>query len=83
MSNGVFWSGSGEAPVDWLLDIGTGTGRILELLAGRCTRAIGLDASREMLQVARAKLEAGGIANAAVRLGDCYRLPVRAMPSIS
>ncbi|KQT52813.1 MULTISPECIES: ArsR/SmtB family transcription factor [unclassified Aureimonas] len=66
----------GEAPVERLLDIGTGTGRLLELLAGRSGRATGIDASREMLQVARAKLEAGGIANATVRLGDCYRLPV-------
>lgn len=66
----------GEAPVERFLDVGTGTGRLLELLAGRSGRAMGIDASREMLQVARAKLEAGGIANATVRLGDCYRLPV-------
>lgn len=59
-----------------LLDIGTGTGRLLELLAPLAKRAIGVDASREMLQIARAKLDAAGIANAQVRHGDCYCLPL-------
>ena len=56
--------------VDLLLDLGTGTGRMLELLAGHYKRAIGIDASREMIAVARAKLAAAGLANAQVRLGD-------------
>ncbi len=56
------------------LDLGTGTGRMLELLADRYGQGIGLDSSREMLAVARAKLEAGGISNAQVRLGDMAEL---------
>jgi ArsR family transcriptional regulator len=64
----------GDGPVDSLLDIGTGTGRILELLAPRVGRGIGIDLSREMLSVARANLEKAGIANCRVRLGDMYGL---------
>ncbi len=64
----------GDGPIDSLLDIGTGTGRILELLAPRVRRGIGIDLSREMLSVARANLEKAGIANCRVRLGDMYGL---------
>jgi ArsR family transcriptional regulator len=56
--------------VDLLVDLGTGTGRMLELLAGHYRRAIGIDSSREMIAVARAKLAAAGINHAQVRLGD-------------
>ncbi|TGT69899.1 ArsR family transcriptional regulator, partial [Mesorhizobium sp. M8A.F.Ca.ET.161.01.1.1] len=34
----------GTTPVDSLLDLGTGTGRILQLLSGIYRRAIGVDA---------------------------------------
>ena len=53
-----------------LLDLGTGTGRMLELLEPHYRRGIGIDASREMIAVARAKLTAANIAHAQVRLGD-------------
>ncbi|WP_055045196.1 ArsR/SmtB family transcription factor [Devosia sp. A16] len=56
--------------VDTLIDLGTGTGRMLELLAGHYRRGIGIDASREMIAVARAKLAACSIGHAQVRLGD-------------
>jgi SAM-dependent methyltransferase len=56
-----------------LLDIGTGTGRMLELLSGRAQRAIGIDVSPDMLAIARDRL--AGVANVQVRLGDLYRLP--------
>ena len=56
--------------VDLLIDLGTGTGRMLELLKDHYRRAIGIDASREMIAVARAKLAAGNIRHAQVRLGD-------------
>lgn len=61
---------AGPAGAGVLLDLGTGTGRMLELLAGRYEHGIGLDSSREMLAVARAKLDAAGIDHAQVRLGD-------------
>ena len=56
--------------VDLLIDVGTGTGRMLELLKSHYRRAIGIDASREMIAVARAKLAAGNISTAQARLGD-------------
>ena len=64
-----------------LLDIGTGTGRLLELAASRVDEAVGVDASRSMLALARARLarpEHGGhdMAHCTVRLGDMYRLPL-------
>ena len=58
------------------LDIGTGTGRILELLAPRADRSLGIDLSHEMLLVARSKLETAGLRNCAVRHGDMYQLPL-------
>ncbi len=59
-----------------LLDIGTGTGRMLEILGPRVTRALGIDQSREMLAVARVNLEQAGLANSLVRLADMYQLPL-------
>lgn len=64
----------GRRRVDMMLDLGTGTGRMLELLSGHYRRGIGIDSSREMLAVARAKLAAGSVANAQVRLGDIANL---------
>ena len=60
----------GGRVVDVMLDLGTGTGRMLELLAGHYRRGIGIDSSREMIAVARAKLAAASIGHAQVRLGD-------------
>jgi ArsR family transcriptional regulator len=60
----------GGRRVDLLLDLGTGTGRMLELLAPNYRRGVGIDSSREMLAVARAKLSHAGVAHAQVRLGD-------------
>jgi ArsR family transcriptional regulator len=64
----------GSRQVDMLFDLGTGTGRMLELLNGHYRRAIGIDTSREMIAVARAKLAAASIGNAQVRLGDIANL---------
>ncbi len=66
----------GEAAPHDLLDIGTGTGRMLEVLAPHVTHALGIDQSREMLAVARVNLERAGLANTIVRLGDMYQLPL-------
>jgi SAM-dependent methyltransferase len=57
-----------------LLDIGTGTGRMLEILAPRVEHALGIDQSREMLSVARVNLEQAGLTNGRVRRDDMYQL---------
>ncbi len=59
-----------------LLDIGTGTGRMIEVLGPRVVHALGIDQSREMLAVARVNLERAGLTNTIVRLGDMYQLPL-------
>ncbi|HKS89333.1 MAG TPA: metalloregulator ArsR/SmtB family transcription factor [Stellaceae bacterium] len=59
-----------------LLDIGTGTGRVIEVLGPRVIHALGIDQSREMLAVARVNLDRAGLANSIVRLGDMYQLPL-------
>ena len=62
-------------PIQNLLDAGTGTGRMLELLAPYARRAVGVDVSPEMLAIARDRLLREDIKNAQVRLADTYRLP--------
>lgn len=58
------------------LDIGTGTGRIPELLATQIERGVGIDSSTEMLALARTTLEQSGIRHIHVRKGDMYSLPI-------
>jgi len=62
-------------PIQNLLDAGTGTGRMLELLAPHARRAVGVDVSPEMLSIARDRLLRENLKNAQVRLADTYRLP--------
>ncbi|MBX3498902.1 MAG: metalloregulator ArsR/SmtB family transcription factor [Alphaproteobacteria bacterium] len=62
-----------------LLDIGTGTGRILEVLARHAERATGIDQSREMLAVARTNLARAGLAQVEIRQADMYALPFASM----
>ena len=59
-----------------MLDIGTGTGRLLELLAPRVSAGVGVDASRAMLALARARLARSDLSHCTVRLADMYRLPL-------
>ena len=68
----------GDEPINDFLDIGTGTGRILEVFASRINRGTGIDLSHEMLQVARAKLEEAGHRHCQVRHGDMYNLQLPA-----
>ena len=65
-----------DRSVDDLLDVGTGTGRMLELFGPRIARGVGVDLSREMLAVARAHLERAGLRHCHVRQADMYQLPV-------
>jgi len=66
----------GERPFQAMADLGTGTGRLLELFAPLYRRGVGIDLSREMLSVARANLDKAGIAQAQVRQGDLYAPPI-------
>jgi ArsR family transcriptional regulator len=65
----------GSRSLGRLVDVGTGTGRMIELFGPRSSQAIGIDRSSDMLRVARVKLEAAGIASS-LRQGDMYALPL-------
>lgn len=65
----------GRRSLGMLVDIGTGTGRMLELFGPRAAEAIGIDRSSEMLRLARAKLESAGV-RSSLRQGDMYALPL-------
>lgn len=69
---------AGDGPIDSFLDLGTGTGRILQVFGERVERGLGIDSSREMLAVARANLEKRGLSHCQVRLGDILHLNVPA-----
>jgi ubiquinone/menaquinone biosynthesis C-methylase UbiE/DNA-binding transcriptional ArsR family regulator len=64
----------GDGPFDYLVDLGTGTGRMLELFASRTNHAVGIDVNRDMLAYARAKLEAANLNHCQVRQGDLFSL---------
>jgi len=68
----------GDGDVGRLVDLGTGTGRILQLLGPRAVRAVGVDASHSMLSVARANLERSGVTGYELRQGDVYSPPLDA-----
>ena len=67
-----------ERPFRSLLDLGTGTGRILELFGGDIERGLGIDLSLDMLAVARERIERAGLRHGSVRQGDIYDLAVPA-----
>ncbi|HTU10254.1 MAG TPA: metalloregulator ArsR/SmtB family transcription factor [Allosphingosinicella sp.] len=66
-----------DRPIGRLVDIGTGTGRMLELFGRTADKATGIDRSPEMLRLARAKLAEAGL-DAELRQGDMYALPLGA-----
>jgi ubiquinone/menaquinone biosynthesis C-methylase UbiE/DNA-binding transcriptional ArsR family regulator len=66
----------GEGPFDLLVDLGTGSGRMLELFAANAKRSLGFDLSHDMLAYARMKLERTGLTNAQARHGDLYNVPL-------
>ncbi len=67
-----------EGPIAKHLDIGTGTGRILEVCAPHVSDAVGVDLSHPMLAVARSRLEQARLRRCQVRHGDMYSLPFAA-----
>jgi ubiquinone/menaquinone biosynthesis C-methylase UbiE/DNA-binding transcriptional ArsR family regulator len=71
---GAMMSALGSGPFNFFVDLGTGTGRTLELFASRYQRSIGIDVNQAMLTYARAKLAKAGLSNAQVRHGNIYAL---------
>lgn len=69
---------AGHLEIRNMLDLGTGTGRMLELFGPRVGRGLGIDLSREMLAVARARLEERELRHCQVRLGDIFHLTLNA-----
>jgi ubiquinone/menaquinone biosynthesis C-methylase UbiE/DNA-binding transcriptional ArsR family regulator len=67
-----------ERPFRSLLDLDTGTGRMLELFGPRAERGLGVDLSLDMLLLARARIERAGLRHCSVRQGDIYDLAVPA-----
>jgi ubiquinone/menaquinone biosynthesis C-methylase UbiE/DNA-binding transcriptional ArsR family regulator len=65
-----------DRPFRSLLDLGTGTGRMLELFGPQIERGLGLDMSLDMLSLARARLDRAGLRHCSVRQGDIYDLPL-------
>ena len=59
-----------------VLDLGTGTGRLLEVLAPHARQCLGIDASPAMLALARGRLAGGKLRHCKVRRADAYRLPL-------
>ncbi|MEL7050107.1 MAG: metalloregulator ArsR/SmtB family transcription factor, partial [Pseudomonadota bacterium] len=68
----------GAGPFDTFVDLGTGTGRILELFGDHFTYGIGFDVNQAMLTYARSKMASAGVTHAHIRHGDLYNVP---MPS--
>lgn len=66
----------GDAPIAQMIDIGTGTGRMIELFGPQAERALGIDRSSEMLRLARVKLGERGLDHAELRQADLYALPM-------
>ncbi|MCZ7658067.1 MAG: metalloregulator ArsR/SmtB family transcription factor [Xanthobacteraceae bacterium] len=65
-----------DRPIRSLLDLGTGTGRVLEVFGPQIERGLGIDMSLDMLLVARDRLERAGLRHCSVRQGDIYELNV-------
>lgn len=68
----------GEGPFDFMVDLGTGTGRVLSVFADKITRGSGIDNNTQMLKVARHKIAAAGHTHISVRQGDIHGTPLDA-----
>jgi ubiquinone/menaquinone biosynthesis C-methylase UbiE len=66
----------GGQKIATLVDLGTGTGRVLELFANQADKLHGIDGSRDMLSIARSQLEKKQLRHAELRLADIYALPL-------
>ena len=64
-----------DEPIGTLLDVGTGSGHLLELLAANATRAVGIDISSDALRLARTNVHGAGLSHCELQRGDMYDLP--------
>ncbi len=64
-----------DEPIGLLLDVGTGSGHLLELLAANATRAVGIDISSDALRLARTNVHSAGLSHCELQRGDMYDLP--------
>lgn len=64
-----------DGPIGLLLDVGTGSGHLLGLLAANATRAVGLDISSNALKLARTNVHSAGLSHCELQRGDMYDLP--------
>ena len=67
---------AGKGPFEYMVDLGTGTGRMLEVFADRVTRGSGIDNNVHMLKVARHKLAKNNYNHIRVRQGDLNSTPL-------
>ncbi len=65
----------GPTPVGELLDIGTGSGLMLQILGPRARHAVGVDISVPALRLARTRIHGAGLSHCEFRRGDMYSLP--------
>jgi SAM-dependent methyltransferase/DNA-binding transcriptional ArsR family regulator len=65
----------GPVPVGELLDVGTGSGLMMQILGPRARRAVGLDISAPALRLARTRVHGAGLSHCEFRRGDMYSLP--------
>jgi len=68
---------AGNRSYEFMIDMGTGTGRMLELFADRIKRGAGIDSNPDMLKVARHKLASDAFAHISVQQGDLHATPFR------
>ena len=67
---------AGDKTYDYMVDLGTGTGRMLELFAKRAKGGAGIDTNVEMLTVARHKLASTDFSHMSVQQGDLHSTPL-------
>jgi len=65
----------GPAGVGELLDVGTGSGLMLQILGPRAEHAVGIDISAPALRLARTRVHSVGLSHCELRRGDMYHLP--------
>lgn len=68
---------AGPGPFQRVVDLGTGSGRMLTLLGKKARMSIGLDLSQNMLNIARSNVARAGLDKVELRHGDIFatRLP--------